>query len=50
MQLSQKHETLSEFFFCIFQVYIKFYTFSKKENTLIAGVFTKLRAPKNVIK
>ena len=30
MQLSQKQKTFSQFFFCIFKIFIKFQTFSEK--------------------
>ena len=51
MQLSEKHETLSQFFFfCIFKIYIKFYTFPKKKMTLVADVFLEIPAPKNMLR
>ena len=49
IQLSQKQKIFSEFFFCSFEIYIKFWTISKKKMTFIADVFPKLRTPKNVI-
>ena len=36
-------------FLLIFEIYIKFWTFWKKEMTLIADVFPKLHSPKKVI-
>ena len=30
IQLSQKQKTFCQFFFCIFKIYLKFSTFSKK--------------------
>ena len=50
MQLSKKQETFSQNFCCIFGIYIKFWTFSRKKKTLIADLFPKLRTPKNVLK
>ena len=51
MHLSQKQKTFSKFFFCIFQIYIKFWTFSKKMRSIayIAYVFPKLPNPKYVV-
>ena len=52
MQLSQKQELFSVFFcfFFVFEIYIKFWTFCKKKNNLIADLFPKLRTPKKIFK
>ena len=47
MQFSRKQKTFSDFFFLIFEIWFRFWTFSKKKMTLIAEVFPKLRSPKN---
>ena len=50
MGLSEKQKTFSPFFFCIFKIYIKSYTFAKKRMTLIADVFRKIPAPENMVR
>ena len=37
-------------FLCICDIYIKFWTFSKKRMNLTGDVFSKLQTPKNVIR
>ena len=49
MQLSQKQKNFSKFFFAFLKS-IKNFRHSPKKMTLIADVFPKLRAPKNVIR
>ena len=46
MQLSQKQKRLFSTSLCIFDVYIKFSTFSKKKMTLIADLFPILQTRK----
>ena len=48
MQISQKQKTFFEFFFAFLKSIINF-TSSPKKMTLIAHVFPKLRAPKDVV-
>ena len=45
--LSQKEKTFFIFLF-IFEIYIIFWTFSKKKMTLIADLFRKIPSPKKV--
>ena len=49
-QLSQQQKTFSEFFCCIFEIYIKFQTFLQKQMTLIADVFPEITTPKNMVR
>ena len=49
MQISKKTKTLSEWFYCISQIYITFWIFLKKV-THIAYVFPKLQPAKEVVK
>ena len=46
MQLYPKEKTFSEYF----EIYIKSGTFYKKNMTLLADVFSKLRTPKKVVR
>ena len=50
MQLSPKTKSFLSIFVCIFEIYIKFWTFKKKKMTLIADVFPQLQMPKNVVR
>ena len=50
MQLSEKQTTFSEFFLCIFKIYIKFLTFAKKKMILVADVYLEIPAPKNTVR
>ena len=50
IQLSQKQKSFSQFFFGIFQIYIKSQTFAKKSMTLIADVFWEIPAPKKMVR
>ena len=51
MQVSRETKNFFWIFFCIFEIYFKFSTFSKKKKKmiLIAEVFPKLRIPKNMV-
>ena len=49
MQLSQKQKSFPEFFFfCIFKIYIKSYSFAKKKETQIADVFPEKLLARNM--
>ena len=52
MQVSRDTKRFFSIFFCIFEIYFKFWTLSKKKKkkmTLIAEVFPKLQTMKNVV-
>ena len=49
MQLTQKQEIFSEFFFAFLKFPLNFERFPKKKN-LIADLFPRLRTPKKVFK
>ena len=49
MQLSQKQKTFSELFFIFLKSILTFTHFPRKM-TIIAHLFPKLRAPKNVVR
>ena len=49
MQFSIKRKDFFSIFFCNFKTYIKFGTFSKKDDTH-SYVFLKLKAPKNAVR
>ena len=49
MQISKKQKTFSEFFFAFSKSILNF-KHSKKKMSLIALVFPKLPAPKNIIR
>ena len=49
MQLSIKTRDFFSILFCYFRTYIKFGTFSKKDDT-DSYVFLKLQAPKNAVR
>ena len=48
MQVSRKQKPFSEFFSAVLKSRLNFEHFQKKNMTLIANVFPKLRTPKNV--
>ena len=50
MELSQKHKAFFSIFLCIFEIYIKLWTFSTKIMMLSADVFPQLRTRKNLIR
>ena len=50
IQLSQKQKSFSQFFFGIFKIYIKSYTFAKKKMTLIADAFPEIRYQDNMVR
>ena len=50
MQLSRKQIIFFAVFSTIFEIYVKFQTFSKKKMTLVADIFTKIRTPKHVVR
>ena len=49
MQLSQKQKTFSELFLACLKLILNFEHFPKRM-TVIADLFPKLRAPKNVVR
>ena len=50
MQLPQKRKTFCWIFCCIFEIYIKFWTGSKKKMTVIAYVFPILQNPESMVR
>ena len=50
MELSRKQKSFSRFFFCIFEIWFKFWTFLKKKMNHITDVFSKLRTQKNLVR
>ena len=49
MQVSEQQNTFSQFFFCIFKMYINFKHLRKKM-TLVADVFLEITVPKNMVR
>ena len=50
IQLFLKTKDFFSIFFCIFEIWIKFWTYSKKKMALIANLIPKLRTSQNVIR
>ena len=49
MQVSEQQNTFSQFFFCIFKMYINFKHLRKKM-TLVADVFLEITVSKNMVR